>query len=198
MRRQLASLAVGAWVLLCVVAGGYLLASHLLTLPIPTPQSPALHRAITAHRSPAQRERWLVLHVVYDGCRCSRRVLDHLLAGPRPADLAERIVLVSDRPGEPPANSEAIRTRGFELEVVSAEQLNTRYGIEAAPLLVVVDPADQVRYVGGYTARKQAADIRDAAVINAVRRGDRVEPLPAFGCAIGRELRSQLDPLGIR
>lgn len=206
LRRQIATLAVAAWVLLCVVAGGYLLASHLLTLPIPAVESPALHRAITAHRGDHQRDRWLVLHVVYDGCRCSRQVLDHLLASSsaspgassRPADLAERVVLITDSGTAPAATTDAIRAHGFELEVVSAARLVERYGIEAAPLLVIVDPTDHVRYVGGYTPRKQAADIRDLAVIDAVRRGVPVAPLPAFGCAIGKELRAQLDPLGIR
>src|SRR5438034_435644 len=68
----------------------------------------------------------------------------------------------------------------------------------AAPLLVIVDPGDTVRYVGGYTPRKQAADVRDLAVIAAVQRGETVEPLPTFGCAIGRASNSRLDPLGIR
>jgi hypothetical protein len=55
-----------------------------------------------------------------------------------------------------------------------------------------------VRYVGGYTPRKQAADVRDLAVITAIRRGEAVEPLPTFGCAVGRALTDQVDPLGIR
>jgi thioredoxin-related protein len=187
-----------AWVAVCVALGTYLLASHLLTLPAPSPVDPVLHQAIAAHRRIHQRDRWLVLHVVFDECACSERVLDHLLADPRPPGVAERIILVTEHRAARAAWIAAIPARGFELDVVTPEQLAAEYHIEAAPLLVIVDPHDTVRYVGGYTPRKQAADVRDLAVIAAVQRGEAVEPLPTFGCAISRALNSRLDPLGIR
>jgi hypothetical protein len=197
-RRQLAYVGLGAWVALCIVLGGYLLAGHLLTLPTPSLADPELHQAIAANRRSDQRGRWLVLHVLSEDCQCSRRVLDHLLADPRPPGVAERIVLVTDDPAGSRAPIAAIRERGFDLDVVTPDDLVARYHVEAAPLLVIVDPGDAVRYVGGYTPRKQAADIRDVAVIAAVHRGEAVEPLPAFGCAVGRALSSKLDPLGVR
>ncbi|HEY0476215.1 MAG TPA: hypothetical protein VGD37_01755 [Kofleriaceae bacterium] len=186
------------WGAACLALGSYLLASHLLTLPAPAPTDPVLHQEIAAHRRAHQRDRWLVLHVVYDECGCSQRVLDHLLADSRPPGVAERIVLVTENRAARAAWIAAIPARGFELDVVTPEQLVAAYHIEAAPLLVIVDPHDTVRYVGGYTPRKQAADVRDVAVIAAVQRGEAVEPLPTFGCAIGRALSSRLDPLGIR
>lgn len=175
-----------------------MLASHLLTLPAPAAADPELHQAIAAHRRAEQRDRWLVLHVVLDDCKCSQRVLDHLLADRRPGGVAERVVLVTEDRAAAAAPGAAIRAHGFDLDVVTPDELVAQYGIEVAPLLVIVDPHDTVRYVGGYTPRKQAADIRDVAVITAVRRGTAVEPLPTFGCAIGRALRSKLDPLGVR
>src|SRR5438552_6053654 len=85
------------WVAVCVLIGTYLLASHLLTLPAPAPSDPVLHRGIAARRGAHQRDRWLVLHVVFDECVCSQRVLDHLLADVRrPPGVAERVVLVTD------------------------------------------------------------------------------------------------------
>lgn len=186
------------WGAVCVMIGAYLLASHLLTLPAPRPTDPVLHQAIAAHRRPDQRDRWLVLHVVFDECTCSRRVLEHLLADPRPPGIVERIVLVTEHRAARAAWIDEIPAHGFDLDVVTPDRLVADYHVEAAPLLVVVDPHDTVRYVGGYTPRKQAADVRDVAVIAAVQRGDTVEPLPTFGCAIGRALSSKLDPLGIR
>ncbi|HMG54549.1 MAG TPA: hypothetical protein VK601_13725 [Kofleriaceae bacterium] len=186
------------WVAACVALGAYLLASHLLTLPAPAPADPVLHQGIAAHRRPNQLDRWLVLHVVFDECACSQRVLDHLLADRRPPGVAERIVLVTEHRAARAAWIAAIPAHGFELDVVTPDQLAAEYHIEAAPLLVIVDPHDTVRYVGGYSPRKQAADVRDIAVIAAVQRGETVEPLPTFGCAISRGLNSRLDPLGIR
>jgi hypothetical protein len=198
MRNTLIYGGIVVWAAACVLVGTYLLASHLLTMPAPAPTDPVLHRGITAHRGAHQRDRWLVLHVVYDECGCSQRVLDHLLADRRPTDVAERIVLVTEHRAQRAAWIAAIPAHGFELDVVTPEQLVADYDIEAAPMMVIVDPQDTVRYVGGYTSRKQASDVRDLAVIAAVQRGEVVEPLPTFGCAIGRALNSRLDPLGIR
>lgn len=199
MRKMLIYSGLMVWAAVCVVVGTYLLASHLLTLPAPAPTDPVLHRAIAARRGAHQLHQWLVLHVMFDECACSQRVLDHLLADSRQRPgVPERVVLVTDHRAARGALIAAIPARGFELDVVTPEQLIANYHIEAAPLLVIVDPDDTVRYVGGYTPRKQAADVRDLAVIAAVQRGETVEPLPTFGCAIGRALSSRLDPLGIR
>jgi len=185
----------GAWIVSFIVVGAYLLAPHLLTLPVPQPTDAALLRT-TAERLPAERGRWMALHILDQDCPCSVRVLDHLLAQPRPTTVAERIVWIASVPD--PRRIAEIRAHGFDLDLVAPEQLSDRYHVEAAPLLVVVDPADRVHYLGGYTPRKQASDVRDAAIIAAVLRGDRVAPLPTFGCAVGASLRTTIDPLGIR
>jgi len=198
MRNTLIYGGILVWAAACVVVGTYLLASHLLTMPAPAPTDPVLHRGVAARRGAHQIDRWLVLHVVFDECVCSQRVLDHLLAERRPPGIAERIILVTEHRAARAAWIAAIPAHGFELDVVTPEQLVADYHIEAAPLLVIVDPHDTVRYVGGYTPRKQASDVRDLAVIAAVQSGETVEPLPTFGCAIGRALNSRLDPLGIR
>jgi hypothetical protein len=195
-RRLLVYGGLAVWVAACVVVGAYLLASHLLTLPTPATGDPELHRAIAAHRHADQRDRWLVLHVVFDDCKCSQRVLAHLLATPRPAGVVERVVYITEHPAE--ASTAEIAAHGFDLDVVTPDRLAADYHIEAAPLLVIVDPHDTVRYAGGYTPRKQADDVRDLAVISAVVHGEPVESLPAFGCAVGSSLRSTLDPLGVR
>ena len=197
-RRIFAYGGLAVWAVVCVLFGGALMVDHLVALPAPAATDAALHQMIATQRRADQRGRWLVLHVIAESCGCSRRVLDHLLADPRPGDVAERVVFITEQPATAATTLAAIRARGFDLDVVTPDELGARYHIEAAPLLVVVDPGDRVRYVGGYTPRKQAADVRDLAMIAAVRRGEIVTPLPAFGCAIGRALRSKLDPLGIR
>ena len=184
------------WVVLCVVAGAYMLSSHLLTLPTPELSDLGPQNSAVAQRRSTEQGRWLVVHILDQECKCSLRVLDHLLAGPRPADVVERIVLIGGK--VTPDHSAAIRARGFDLDLVTPEELARRYRVQAAPLLVVIDPADKVSYVGGYSSRKQSADLRDVAVVEALRRGEPVTPLPTFGCAVGRSLRDRIDPLGIR
>ena len=194
--RTVLRIALALWVVACLVGGAYMLSAHLLTLPAPEITDLGLQRSAAAQRQPFQRGRWFVVHILDQDCVCSLRVLDHLLADPRPAGVAERIVLIADAVS--PERSAAIIARGFDLDIVTPDELAARYHVEAAPLLVVIDPGDTLRYVGGYTPRKQAADVRDVAVIESLRRGQAVEPLPTFGCAVGRSLRDKVDPLGLR
>jgi hypothetical protein len=165
---------------------------------LPTPELTDLgpQRSAVAQRRSSQQGQWLAVHILDQECKCSLRVLDHLLDKPRPRGVVERIVLIAsevsgDRISE-------IQAHGFDLDIVTPDQLADRYRVQAAPLLVVIDPADAVRYVGGYTPRKQADDVRDVAVLEALRRGESVEPLPTFGCVVGRNLRAKIDPFGIR
>jgi hypothetical protein len=187
--RLVALVGLGVWIGLCLIAGSYLLARNAVI----GPGAPVVQRAITAQRGADQAGRWLVLHVVSEDCTCSRRVLDHLLASTRPWDVVERIVLVSDRASADSEWGPAIRDHGFDFDVVAPEELFARYRIDVAPVMAVIDPHDQVRYVGGYS-RCAHGELRDAPVINAVRRGETVEPLPTFGCAIGGTLATA-EPL---
>jgi len=184
------------WVVCCLVGGAYLLSAHLLTLPTPELTDLGPQRSAVAARRSTQQGRWLAVHILDQECKCSQRVLDHLLAEPRPPGIVERVVLIASEVSAD--RSAAIRARGFDLDIVTPEVLAERYRVQAAPLLVVLDPSDAVRYVGGYTPRKQADDVRDVAVVEALRRGEAVEPLPTFGCAVGRALKEKIDPLGIR
>jgi len=118
---------------------------------------------------------------------------DHLLAAPRPAGVAERVLLV----GRDEALASDLARAGLGVVFVTPEELASRFRIEAAPLLVVSDPRDTVRYAGGYTDRKQSLAVRDLELIAAARAGRARDPLPLYGCAVSASLRSTVNPLGL-
>lgn len=136
---------------------------------------------------------WSAIHVLYTECRCSRRILDHLRASERPHDVRETVVLV----GEERIVAAALAARDYYVVSVSPAELTARYGIEGAPLLIVVDPGRAIRYVGGYTRRQQGADISDLAILRDLRTGTGADDLPVFGCAVSRRLKSLADPFTI-
>jgi hypothetical protein len=181
-----------------MVPSSYLLAGHLLTLPRPD-QSEVLRAALRDRRVPGNPDRWTALHVLYADCGCSRRILDHLLERRALPGLDERIVLVL---GEDETEAGALRppalAAGFTFEVLTPEDLEARLGVESSPLLVIADPAGAARYVGGYTDRKRGPDIEDAAILARLRQGERVAPLPVFGCATSKKLQRKLDPLSLK
>ena len=139
---------------------------------------------------------WAAVHVLYGRCRCSQRIAEHLRASQRPEDLRELVLLVGDEHDD--VTGARLAERGFEVVPVAAEALATRFGIEGAPAFVLIDPARRVRYLGGYTARKQGPDIRDLAIVREARQGVRVLDLPVFGCAVSQRLQALFEPFAQR
>jgi len=182
-----------SWVPSLVIPGVYFLAWHTLTLPAPDRGS--VTAAVELHRRLEDRGRWSVLHVLYSGCGCSARVLERL-AGRRPIEgVPETILFVDGAPGE---LAEQAHAAGFRLESLTRDDLVQRYHLEAAPLLVIADGDGAIRYLGGYTERKQSPEIQDVAILERLRRGEEVSALPLFGCAVSRDLQSKLDPLKLK
>jgi hypothetical protein len=182
------------WMPLMVVPGAYLLGGHTAGLPAPAADDRAVERAVAVERWPNEHDAWLVLHVLYGRCGCSRRVLDTLVGRGPAAGVRERVVLVDAVPGD----RERALGAGFAVTRVTPADLAARFRLESAPLFVVADPAGRLRYLGGYTERKRGPLLRDAAVVRALRRGEAVEALPVLGCAVSRRLQSITDPLGVR
>lgn len=191
------------WLAGTLVLSAYLLAPHLLTLPKPPAHDPRLRGAVAAMRAPDEAGRWQAVHILYEGCKCSQRVLDHLIERGPAGGYAEAIAIVSDGVDPEAAerarvDGERARGRGFRLETVTSAALAGRFGVEAAPLMVVADPGGELRYVGGYTERKQGPAVRDTQVFARLAAGQAAEPLPVFGCAVSDRLKATVDPLRVR
>jgi hypothetical protein len=184
-QNALSGLALTGWFVLMLGLGAGLLAKHLL--PFRAPETQHLGAALDALRNPDERGRWLAVHVLYADCACSHRVADHLAHSQRPPGWAEMVLWV----GEPAPQDLLAR---FDVRRVTSEDL-AREGIEAAPVLVALDPVGRVHYVGGYTDRKQGPVIDDVALLAAARREDSVPGLPVFGCAVSKRLVAELAVL---
>lgn len=188
----LARLGLAAWLAVMLVAGSYLLAAHLLTLPEPDRDNPVFATAVAA--TPPADSGWRALHFLFVSCPCSNGVLEHLVTSERPRGVRERLVLIDDDG----AWAEQARAAGFEVETLTADALYATYGVEAAPLFVVADPSGVPRYVGGYTDRKRGPVYHDIEVLDALLAGATTPDLPLFGCAVSRQLQRTLDPLALR
>ena len=132
--------------------------------------------------------------MLYRDCRCSQRIIDHLLQSARPTGFREFVLFV----GKDPDLVSRLRKRGFEVVQVSHQTLKDDYRIEAAPLFVVLSPDNAIEYMGGYTRRKQGPQMMDVVVMRDVQDRQHPKALPLFGCGVSRQLQSILDPLGIK
>jgi hypothetical protein len=176
-----------------VVVGG-LMAGHWYDMPRPAASDPVTIGALNALRSEDDGSRLLAVHVLYAGCRCSERILNHLLVGKRPAGVSEKILFV----GAGSVDLERARVAGFGIERVAKRELEQRFHIVGVPLLALVAPDGEIRYLGGYSDTKQGPTLRDTELIVAARDGRTERTLPLFGCAVSRELQKLLDPLGLK
>jgi hypothetical protein len=196
LRELLPRMAFVIWIPAVLVPSSYLLARHVVTLPKPAAADPALVDSLRNLRGVGDAGMWMTLHVLYGECGCSQKVLTKLLLRSPRRNMRERIVFIGSE------NDDSVRSKatalGYAFELVTREQLVERYHLEAAPLLVVADPADRIQYVGGYTDRKQGQVIRDDEVLDRLVAGRVVEALPTFGCAVSKKLQSAVDPLGLR
>lgn len=180
------------WFVAMLAIGATLMARHVVALPRPSDNAD-LAAAMLTLRGPGDEGRWMAVHVLYADCRCSKRIADHLLDGERPADVREHVLYV----GRSEYFERRLTDAGFALHLVTAESLQARYHMQAAPMLVLVAPSGSISYVGGYTATKQGLDPRDLQIIADGRVGRATEPLPVFGCAVSNELKSRVNPLGV-
>jgi hypothetical protein len=186
--------AIMLWFCGIVVLMSALAISHWFSLPRLARRDSRLAAGL-AELLPNDRGGWASIHVLYTECRCSRRIFEHLRTSDRPRDLHEIVLLVGD---DHDAIATQLSQRGFQVVSIPAEKLDARFGIEGAPTFVLVDPARDVRYSGGYTTRQQGPNIRDLAIVNEIRHGDEVADLPVFGCAISERLKAVFDPFATR
>jgi len=186
---RFAAIGLGGWFLLMLVLGAGLLARHVIALPAPTGDA-KLASSLNQFRDATHPHTWLAVHVLYAECRCSRRIATHLLSTPRPVGWEEVVLWVGS--GAPDPELE----RRFKLQRIARGELS-RLGIDAAPLLVVLDGENRARYSGGYTDRKQGPAIDDLKIMAAAQRGSGVSSLPVFGCAVSNRLERELDVLPV-
>jgi hypothetical protein len=186
---RLGGITLAVWFAVMVALGAGLLARHAVALPAPA-ASPELGASMNALRRPENRGKWLAVHVLYAQCRCSQRIVEHLLETARPHDWSELVLWVGT-----PAPPVALEQR-FDVRRIDAAQL-ARYGIESAPLLVAVGPDGRVRYAGGYTERKQGPVIDDLRILQAARSTELIASLPVFGCAVSERLKRRFMALPI-
>jgi hypothetical protein len=181
---------LASWIVVAMVGLAALSLQHMASLPEPDDEA-LLSRTMLALRR-GSSENFLV-HVIYAECSCSRALFAHLVAR-HPFPGAEEAVLFV---GADPKKQESAKRAGFTFTPVSAQELTFRFGLEAAPILIVFDAAGRLTYAGGYYAHPATITPLDEKIYAQVSAGAKVEPLPVFGCAVSSRLQKTLNPLGV-
>jgi hypothetical protein len=182
--------ALAVWIVVTFVGLAALSIKHMASLPEPDDEV-RLSRAVQQLRRGSNSN--FLVHVIYAECSCSRALFAHLVARRSFPGAEEAILFV----GADASKQELARRAGFTFTTVSSEDLSLRFGLEAAPVLIVLNPAGQVRYAGGYYAHPATITPLDERIYAQLETGAKVEPLPVFGCAVSSRLQKSLSPLGM-
>jgi hypothetical protein len=172
------------WFAMVGVLGAYLMASHLLTIPAP------------AAAASIADGNWRAEHYIAADCPCSGAVATSLLQRAPEPSMHEHVTII----GSDPAMENALRSAGYIVGQLDRETLNATSSVQGAPWLMVYGPEGKVSYSGGYSMRRpgRGTAIEDQRIFAALRSGESVDSLPAYGCAMSRELRALTDPLGLK
>ncbi len=168
-----------AWALVSIFAGAVLASLHQ---PFRIPETVV---AKLAGGAPAS---WRAIHILAADCGCSQRVARHLIERGALDGVYEKVLVV--RSGSQTFDLVALRGRGFHVTEVRDTEA-TAYGITGVPLLAYVSPNGSSAYTGGYGS----GGYQDVVIWKQVRSGLSPRALPVLGCAVGRQLQRQIDPL---
>lgn len=122
----------------------------------------------------------VIYHFAADDCRCSERLLAHLLARRPKAEASEVIVFIGQRK---PIHRD-LESAGYELRFETSPEST---GVAAAPWLLVRDAGGRIAYSGGY----EPAPYWESRILFNVEHRVRQAMLPTLGCATSKQLRAE-------
>lgn len=181
MKQLAGKVFLAAWAVSGIVIVGITMVRHTVAMPGPVDLTLVQHTARTL-ASPTG-----VLHIVPTHCSCTDGLLTAL------HDRKDDTLLLV---GPPSPWTRILEEEGFTVHHRGAERLRQDVGLVSGPFLAVLVNG-QLAYAGGYFREPAAVDSRHLDVIDRTLAGERVAPLPIFGCPVDEDLRNQLDPLGV-
>jgi hypothetical protein len=178
------------WIPVITAVIGFLMVNHLIAMPLPHDYQKIQENMPQLRNGPG----WLMVHVIYQNCSCTNSLTSSLLERGRQPGVDESIIFV----GDDEAFKRKFEARGFSFSFESRDEIADQYGIEAAPMLLIFSPQDHLEYGGGYFERPSVYRSIDQKYLARLKKGENVEALPLYGCAVSTRLQKITDPFGIK
>lgn len=152
-------------------------------------------------RNAPESARWRLVHVLAEDCPCSGVVADALARRRALTDADETIVFTRVDQTQPANTSDnRFAAAAFDVRYQAADQLIEGVAVQGAPWLMVIAPDGRIVYSGGYALSRPrpGTALQDRIILDRLRQGETVPPLPAFGCMTDRQQQQAIDPLGLK
>ena len=185
VREQIARFMLACWGVVTLIGFAFLSVQHMKPLRLPTDQAGFASAMLKLRQG--SKPTFLV-HVIYVECSCAKALFDHLIARHPFRDTEEAILFV----GKDPGKQTIAESAGFTFTTISADELLSRFGLEAAPVLVILNSAGRLRYAGGYYSEASAIVPLDAKIQARLASGLDVPPFPIFGCAVSPTVKERV------
>lgn len=138
-------------------------------------------------------------HFIALDCPCSQSILTQLQARPVHPDYQEHLVLIAGDLGDD--ENRQLKQGGWNIiQKQDADRICLEFDIRGAPWFMITDESKQIRYSGGYAQQRPQFFVKsqDQLILNQVQSTGHAQALPAYGCAIGQNIKEQIDPLSIQ
>ena len=118
---------------------------------------------------------WRAVHVLVDGCACSRTVAAYLRRRGARTGWQEQVWTLGASAAEP--------IPGFRMSHPEERDIRAS-GLTGGPRLLLFSPAGELVWTGGYGPRKPRSteSLLDIPAMIAVERGQSPKAMPVFGC----------------
>jgi hypothetical protein len=147
--------------------------------------------------------RWTLVHTLASRCACSRTLIQHLTHRKPLPDTFEKILLV-DASKE---HLEELQSAGFSVEVLNSENMipndeahpensTSKMILQGLPSLSVMNPKNEVLYIGGYTSDKisSQSELHDVEILKSLQSHHDVIPYAIRGCSVSKKYWSIMNP----
>jgi hypothetical protein len=191
-----------AWAVVMVAFMSWMMASHMVPLPEPAAgggtvtlsSQAAVALSPTNTHSPVTGE-WRMIHILVAGCPCSRYTAQCLCARKPAPDCQETVFILGGS-----ADWEAdLAPAGFTIRHKDGDELVRETGIAGGPWLLIISPAGQIVYSGGYAAQRPRPGValNDLALFQRLRAHEAAKAYPAFGCAATPLVQGIFDSVAV-
>jgi hypothetical protein len=178
------------WIPVISAVIGFLMVNHLIAMPLPDDYKRIQDNMPHLRSGPG----WLMVHVIYQNCSCTTALTTSLLKRGSEPGINESVIFV----GDDPEFKRRFEVRGFSFHFMTKYTIADLYGIEAAPMLLIFSPDNQLEYGGGYFERPSVYRSMDQKYLGRIKKGEHVKALPLYGCAVSARLQKITDPFGIK